>query len=181
VKRTLAAVAAVLILAACRLDYESVSVDGDNEGIPDMVLTDYRHVIVREGREFIILFAEEGRTFSDEKITELSGVFFRELGEDGEILTEGTADEAVIQLETEDVELLGNIDIRNAAEGVQILSQVLFWDNEANELRGNENETTTLLREDGSQVQGTGFVADAGTKTLQFTGRVRGTWEDEDE
>ena len=167
--------ASALILS-CSLDYGETDLATEiSEDTPDTVLHDVTHTIVRDGRPRFIVHAERVETYGGRKRQYLTEVEFSELAEDGSIVTDGTARYAEYHVDTEDVELSGELRFYSAAEDAWLTAEYLYWDSEARLLSSHDEETVTVARGDGTRVRGRGFVAEMGRSIIRFDDGVSGT------
>ena len=104
-----------------------------------------------------------------------SGVRFREYGRDGvELLSEGGAEHASFHTDTESAELSGSVRFYYAPDGLTVESGYLEWDGEARRLSSRADTVTTLRDDDGSGLTGSGFAADAASRSFEFGNRADG-------
>jgi len=152
--------------------------------IPETRLYDFTHTVVRDGEVIFRLSASYAERYAADHRTILEDVVFQEYGEDGEILTEGTAEEAVFFEDTENADLEGGIRVYSLREETTVEAESLFWDSEKRLLTAEEDHQVSIEKDDGDQVSGTGFEADLREKSILFTGSSRGKLvvpEEEDE
>jgi LPS export ABC transporter protein LptC len=181
-----AAAALILALAAagCSLDYrETQAEEALAENIPDTVLYDVTHRVVKESRLAVSFEAQKVENYSKRKQTLLESVRFTEYGDEGKALTEGQAGSVVYHTDTENAEMSGSVSVRSYKEKATVATGSLSWLKDKRLLTGDPDETVTLEKEDGSYVSGRGFQGDFRAKTMHFTGPVVGTfvYKDEDE
>lgn len=173
--RVLAAVVAVLTVLSCSLDYgQAQVVDELSEEIPDTIVFEFVHTVVRDGLPVLIVQAAESRAFSRQDRQLLSGISFRELDRGGNLVTEGTADDAIYLTATEDVEITGNVRFYSAEEEATLTADALFWDDEERRLRALPEDSVRIVTEAGTSIAGTGFEVDMQFKTLAYDSGVRG-------
>jgi LPS export ABC transporter protein LptC len=183
------AVLALLSLgAACSLDYGAALGEDLDERMPDTVIFNFVHTVVENGSPRFRLSAERAEAFRAARTLKLTGVSFieYELAEPGPngsrsvsvpvVAAEGQADSAVFNTETESAELVGNVRVKSAQDGVTVTSAFISWDGEARLLEGGSESVTTLEDEDGSRVSGAGFQADAARRSFGFTERTTGNY-----
>lgn len=173
---------AVALLAACSLEYdESLLASEISEDIPDTILFEVTNTIVRDGSPRFIVEAQRAETFSRIDRQYLHEIRFRELDGDGAVITDGVADYAEYQTDTEDFELTGALRFYSAAEEAWLTADYLYWDSEARLLTSEPEEPVIVERADGTTIRGRGFVAEMGRSIIRFEGGVSGTLvEDED-
>ncbi len=174
----------LIIVAGCSLDYSSAYVTEDmSEEIPDSILYDFTHTSVKNGTPVFRLSAGTAYIYNKKKETRLSDILFQEYNGEGQIITEGTADDAVFFTESEDAEFWGNLLFYSLSEEASFETSYLYWDDEQKKLIGREDSDVRIRRDTGTEILGAGFEAEARTRTVTFSGPVSGTYvlEDEDD
>jgi LPS export ABC transporter protein LptC len=164
----------LLLLSACALDYEEGRVAEEiAEEVPTTRLVNAEITAIREGTLVVTAGLLESYPKQDRQI--LEEITFLERGPDGEIRLEGRASRAVHHLDTDDIELQGEIFFHSAVEEATIESEFLYWDEEADILRSEPDGSVRLSEEDGTSIEGEGFRADGRRRTVSFEGGVEGT------
>jgi len=174
----------ILAIAGCSLDYSSLYVTEDmSEEIPDSILYDFTHTSVKDGIPVFRLSAGTAYIYNKKQETQLSDILFQEYDGQGEIITEGRADEAIFFTDSEDAEFWGNLFFYSLSEEASFETAYLYWNNEEKKLLGREDSDVHIMRDTGTEILGTGFEAEARTRIVTFTGPVSGTYvlEDEDD
>ena len=176
-----AAIAGVLFLAGCSMDYRATEVaEKAAAGVPDTVATGIVHKIFKNGHLSFVLEASQAQTFNSQKETMISDASFEELDDKGKVVTNGQAGSIVYHSDTENAEISGMVSVHSASEKAQVTADTLSWQNKEKRLSAAPGETVTVKKDDGSFIQGTGFVGDFRTRQVTYTGRVEGTyvWEE---
>ena len=125
------------LLAACSLDYEQAMIaDELSEDVPETVLIDFTHSIIKDGNPMFIISAEKATTYAESKKTFMKAVIFKQYNSEGELVAEGKADNAILYSATENVEVEHNIYFYSVSEESAIEADYLYWDNEEGILRG---------------------------------------------
>ncbi len=169
----------LLGIAACSLDYDIVPEStAESDERPEIEIAQLEHYIFRLSRLRLHITAAESETYQEEKKQVLRDVYFWEYDHTGAVAAEGRADVAEIFLDTEDVRFEGSIRLYSFEEEAGITAEYLEWDSEADELRGENDETVVISRDDGTAVRGSGFLADMRSKALSFSGQVSGMYID---
>ncbi|HOX92465.1 MAG TPA: LPS export ABC transporter periplasmic protein LptC [Spirochaetales bacterium] len=175
----LAAALALLLgaLSACSMDYGPAISDTLTESIPDMVLVDFSRTIVENGQRRFVLNAARGEVYSSQNKTRLQDVRFAEYASDGSgtLVAEGRADSGAFWSDTESADLFGAVSFYSEKDGLRVESGNLRWDGKKRTLSSGGDTTTTLKRNDGSSLSGSGFQADAARRSFSFTRRVDGS------
>lgn len=163
--------------ASCTFDYSGADVERDgDERIPQVELVEVEMVIERSNR--LQLSASRIASYPDEGYQELRDLRFSEFGPDGELRLEGRADEGRLDLNTEDVELRGNVSFFSTVEDATIESAFLYWNAEERILSSSGATPVVLQREDGSRVEGGGMEVDGRRNSVTFTQGVEGVFRD---
>ena len=172
-----------LLLISCSLDYEQARVAQRIPGqTPETILIGFTHTVVTGDRVWVILEADRAETYSERKEIVLEGVYYREFDEEGNLLTEARAEEAVFSTDSENATVSGSIVIYSPEEQAALQANRLSWTREGRRLVADDGQTVRLQKDDGSFVEGQGFSADFRRKKLEFASRVRGSyvWEEEE-
>lgn len=178
-----AAFAAAIVAAGCSLDYGTELAEEIGDGTPDAVVLGFEHTVVENGSPRFRISADRGESYRALEKMKLSGVKFVEYSPDGdgEVVSEGSADSAVLYTDTESAEMSGSVRLRSARDGVTVSSAYLKWDGEAKTLESRADAVTTLADDDGSSLSGSGFRVDARTRSFGFGRRVDGAYSGGDE
>lgn len=172
---------ALLVSCSCSIDYdEAMVVEELSEDLPDIIIYDFVQVQVKDGKPEYRIMGGEAKMFEKKQEQSISSVLFQEFNNEGEIVTEGWADEVNYFTETEDAELRGNLDFYSKTEEGSISAEYLYWQKEGSILKSNPEESVTLREDSGSSISGTGFEADFDNKEIFFTGSAGGTWVEEE-
>jgi LPS export ABC transporter protein LptC len=172
----------VLFALSCSLDYEQARVAESIPGqIPETILFEFTHTVVSEGRVWVILEAKRAETYGERNEIILEDVYFREYGEEGNLLTEAWAERAVFATDSEDATVSGSIRIYSHEEQASLQAGRISWISEGRRLIADDGQTVRLQKDDGSYVEGEGFSADFRRKKLEFSSRVRGSYVREEE
>ncbi|MFW5694506.1 MAG: LPS export ABC transporter periplasmic protein LptC [Alkalispirochaeta sp.] len=170
-------VVVLLVLGGCTFDYSGAEVERDGqERIPQVELVDVEMVIERSNR--LELSAARIASYPEEGYQELRDVRFSEFGPDGALRLEGRADEGRLDLDTEDVELRGDVSFYSTVEEASIESAFLYWSAETRVLSSSEDAPVVIAREDGSRVEGRGMEVDGRRNSVTFSRGVQGVYRD---
>lgn len=178
-KSILTAILSILVclyFTSCRFDYEETIMAEDlAEEVPQTILKNFSQVMVKDSVPAFYIEAEESSTFDKKKETLFKSVLFMEYDEDGNVVTEGRADNAKMFNETESVELRGSLSFNSKREESSLNGEYLFWDNENSTLTGRDDDEIRIVDKDGSEISGKGFYANSKTKTIRFSSDVSGS------
>jgi len=172
-----ASLAVICGSASCSMDYSEAQVSEEiPESIPDARFTDFSHTVVRDGSVRLYISAEKAESFIKKKETRTYNVTFLQYDKDNKVVTEGVADKAIINTETENAEISGNIVMYSHNQEAKITCKYLYWNQEENTLTAKKEDTVYLHKDNGSVIQGTGFTADFQLQKVRFEGSVEGTY-----
>ena len=171
-------------LASCSLDYEGASLEeGMPERLPDTVATGLVHRVVKNSRTLLELTADRAETWDAQHRTVIDGASFVEYDQAGTMAVEGSAGRVVFHTDTEDAEISGRVRVYSAREEAGIETEALAWQSKPRLLTAPVHDRVIISSDDGSRLEGTGFVGDFRRREFTFTGPVQGTyvWTEEEE
>lgn len=161
--------------AGCSMDYEqSVVAEERPEDVPETVMIEATFTVVRTGSRLFSIEAARAETYPERGERVFTALSFQEIAADGTLLTRGTADHAVFETESENVELSGAVEFFSETEEAGISTPYLFWNDEERILTAREDDLVRVERTNGSVIEGTGFSSDLRLKVVTFSGRVQG-------
>lgn len=164
-----------ILIAACSFDYTSGTAEALLAEVPDTVLHNVSHVVVRDGAIIAEIDSARLENFSADQLAVLTNVTYREFDRNGNLTNHGRADRATIHTETDDAEVSGTIQLRSETQEATLSAGQLVWDDDARTLTSPPQDLVELKRDDGSQVSGRGLEILVRRRTLRFAGRVDGT------
>ena len=167
----------VLLMTGCSLDYREAILEEElAENIPEVVLVNFRHIVVKNGLKAAMVEAESAEDYSKKQEIMIKDVHFIEYAIDGSIVNEGWADMAQYSENTGDAIIEGNIFVKSDREKGSITADKLYWNDKEKELKGDPEEEVVMKKEDGSFVKGKGFIADFNTRSFMFLRDVSGKY-----
>lgn len=175
-----AAAALLWTVAACSFDYGEPGAKG--EGEPDLVMEDLEYVRVLDGRPVLRFQADRAERYEASRTMQVADLRFEQFAA-GTMETDavGQAASARIDLASGDAFLSGGVRVNVPGEDLAIETAELYWTDGERTLRGREDGPVLLKRSDGTAVSGIGFSADVRRRTWQFSGRVSGTYVEEED
>ena len=179
-----AAALSASVLASCSLDYEGASLEeGMPERLPDTVANGLVHRVVKNSRTLLELTADRAETWDAQHRTVIDGASFVEYDQAGTMAVEGRAGRVVFHTDTEDAEISGRVRVYSALEEAGIETEALAWKSKPRLLTAPAHDRVIISSDDGSRLEGTGFVGDFRRREFTFTGPVQGTyvWTEEEE
>jgi LPS export ABC transporter protein LptC len=172
-----AAALSAIVLSSCSLDYEGATLDEQAaERLPDTVATGLVHRVVKNSRTALEVTADRAETWDAQKRTEIEGATFVEYDRDGARAVEGSAGRVVFHTDTEDAEISGRVRVHSAVEEAGIETEALAWRKSPRLLTAPAHDRVVITKDDGSRLEGTGFVGDFRRREFVFSGPVRGTY-----
>jgi LPS export ABC transporter protein LptC len=178
----IAAIAAAAALSAsalssCSLDYESARLEEQiPERLPDTVATGLVHRVVKNSRTALEVTAARAETWDAQRRTVLDDAAFVEYDRQGTRAVEGSAGRVVFHTDTEDAEISGRVHVHSAADEAGIETEALTWQSTPRRLTAPVHDRVVITKDDGSRLEGTGFVGDFRRREFVFTGPVQGTY-----
>jgi LPS export ABC transporter protein LptC len=184
--RTVLATAAIAaaVLASCSLDYESARLEEQlPEKLPDTLATGLVHRVVKNSRMALEVTADRAETWDAQHRTVLDRASFVEFDQAGAMAVEGSAGRVVFHTDTEDAEISGRVRVHSAVEAADIETEALAWKSKPRLLTAPDHDRVIITKDDGSRLEGTGFVGDFRRREIVFNGPVKGTyvWTGEEE
>ena len=171
----------ILFLMSCSHDYEESVFDEElSEGTPNSVVINFKEVVIKEGKPAYILEADRAETFNKKKSTVFTDLYFIEYNKTGEIATEGACVEAEYFNDTDNIEFREKVVLNAAEQGFFVEGEYLFWDNNRKSLAGGENTPVKIGKDDGSVIEGTGFITSAPERSFSFQGKTKGKYVSSD-
>ena len=173
----LTAALSAAVLSSCSLDYESTLLDERAaEGLPDTVATGIVHRVVKNSRTLLELTADRAETWDAQHRTVIDGASFVEYDQAGTMAVEGSAGRVVFHTDTEDAEISGRVRVYSALEEAGIETEALAWKSKPRLLTAPAHDRVIISSDNGSRLEGTGFVGDFRRREFAFTGPVQGTY-----
>ena len=168
---------AAAVSAGCSLEYGDARVaESVPDSFPTAAIRGFSHTVVRQGRMQFNVTADRALRYDDDGEQHLFGAEFEEVDAEGEVVARGRADFARYFDESEDVEMLGDIEFYSEVENARVLASYLFWDREERLLLGGRDDLVRVEREDGTSLQGYGFHSNMRTRELGFEREVSGRY-----
>jgi len=172
----------LFLIGSCSFDYEQAEIAGTlSKGVPNTIVRNYSYVDIRPGRTSFRIYASGAKMYHEAHLTTLEDVFFQEIDEDGEVVTEGEAGSAEIDTQTDNISITGSIHLVSTIHEMTIEAEYLLWNNASRSLEGKPEEEVFLEKADGTTIRGKGFSVDSPSRTIQFTSAVEGVYVYSDE
>lgn len=168
-------------LASCRLDYsENLEADALAEDVPDVEIHGLKQSVYRDGRLVVSLSASHSLSYASRNLRIIEDLSFEELDSRGETAASGSANEARLFTDTENIELSGNVRAWSRREGGEVTGDYFYWSGDNKTIEGLADSFVRIRGEDGEQISGRGFFGNARTGEFRFSGEVEGTLNAED-
>jgi LPS export ABC transporter protein LptC len=163
----------------CSFDYGANN--GEDTGLPDLVMTDVEYVRVRDGDPQVRFRAELAERYEDRQLMELRNFSFEQFSRHGEdIDSTGKAAAARVELDSGNIGISGGVSLSVDSEDITIETESLDWQDRERQLSGDPEASVRIVRDDGTSFQGRGFKANTRSRSWEFTGPVSGVYIHED-
>ncbi|MDX9899575.1 MAG: LPS export ABC transporter periplasmic protein LptC [Spirochaetia bacterium] len=167
----------IVLVVGCSLDYGAAMAEDLADDMPDTVVIGFVHTVVDDSYPRFRLEAERAESYQGKRLMRLSAVKFTEFAPGStDISSEGRADMAVLHTDTESAAFSGLVSIRSIHDGITLESGYLEWDGQARRLKSRAETVTSIVDDDGTSLAGSGFSADAATRSFSFQNRADGTF-----
>lgn len=171
---------AILLWEGCSFDYREAQVTEELEDtIPNIVMEGFQQTVVSHGTVVLRVQVDRAESFEKKKRTVFQGVRFYEYDEEGKLITEGKADRVVYYFDTKNAEAYGNLWVHSVREEGMIYAETLLWNDKERTLSSPEGQQVRLQDEEGSWIEGTGFLADMKRLIITYSGSVLGEYVQE--
>jgi LPS export ABC transporter protein LptC len=168
-----------LCVMGCSFDYGANN--GEDAGLPDLVMNDVEYVRVRDGDPQVRFRAELAERYEDRQLMELRNFSFEQFSGHGEdIDSTGKAAAARVELDSGNIGISGGVSLSVDSEDITIETDRLDWQDKERQLSGAPEAPVQIVRDDGTSFQGRGFKANTRSRSWEFTGPVSGVYIHED-
>ena len=165
------------LMVSCSFDYEEAMAEEIlSAKNPDSVLLGFSQTIVKEGQAVMKITADRAEHYDSQNLAVAYGLHFVEYGAGGRKLTEGWAEKAIYQNDTEDADFTGAVFIRSEKEESNLRTESISWDSQNEILSAPPDARVTLEKDDGSSLSGLGFEANLRYMEIQFGKDVKGVY-----
>ena len=166
--------ALLMIWSGCSFDYAPTKLDEEfPEQLPSTVLRDVEHSVMEGNQIVALLRIKRVERYHEKSLMLLSGVYFTEFNNAGDVVTEVWADQTKYNSETGDARAEGNVVVSSRREEARITTR-LNWNDSDRMLTSDEDIQVIVQLEDGSIVTGVDFEADIARRVFRFLGPVSG-------
>ncbi len=166
--------AVLVVSSSCRFDYQEGGPAAGREDPPDFILHGLNYQVHMSDRTKIVFTGNSGEFRDDRKAALLHDISFLQYDRSGELVTRGFAEEAVLDLNTENAVMTGNVSIEVLDEDLVIYAPRLSWDRESKTLTSSSADMVTMEQSNGTMTQGRGFTGDLYRREFGFSGDARG-------
>ena len=167
-----------LLFTACSFNYGPLQTQEQIK--PDIVMEDIEYARVRGGDLLVNFQAEYAERWEDRQIMKFKNFTFEQMDKDT-VNAEGRAGAAVVQTGSGDISLSDGVRINIESEDILIRTASLEWIDKEKHLFGEETNEVEIERSDGTNFMGKGFSSDARNRTWSFSGKVEGTYIENDD
>ena len=171
--RVLLMVPLALWLAACSLNYNTVSEETPDD-VPSIALYDADFTVVRTTGSRLEVSAAKIEIFSSLNRQIFADASFLELDDDAEIMNRGTADHVTYFIDSGDVELKGSVEFYSNEQEATVFAENITWKDEERTLSSGLADRIEVIKESGDLLSGFGLHADMRRRTIELAEEVRG-------
>ncbi|MGL1893757.1 MAG: LPS export ABC transporter periplasmic protein LptC [Spirochaetaceae bacterium] len=166
----------VCIIAGCTVNYDDQSqITTKSEDIPDTEMINFKLIQMKKNTPYTEIEASKAQIYNDKNRTTLLNVKFIEYNTDNQtVLTVGKADTIVYYNDTENAKLTGNLNFVSKKDEIKIIGEVLEWNSEEKTIFSDDYSTISVIKDDGSTIEGAGFSANLKKSTYSFSNNVKG-------
>ncbi len=143
-------------------------VGGNVENIPSFVMENFKLTSTEKGAVKWIFNAKATQIFEMKKKAYAQNVEIKYF-EDSKKYSLLTADKAVLDTDTNFMEMTGNVHLQNSS-GATLQTEKLFWDDAHKKMYSDEE--VTIIKE-GSTLNGVGFESDVQMKNVVIKNKVK--------
>lgn len=158
-----------LSLISCSFAPEDALRSGRPAEFPDMLLIDTRYLLAIEDSEPIKIQADQIEMYREAHKAYITDATFTQHDREGTLVFSGSFNEAVVDTQTNDMELSGDVMINNHREEFTVSAGQLSWEHVNQMIRGGEDTLVTLTRKEHDILRGTGFRGDFSRVTFEFS------------
>jgi len=149
-----------------------------------MVFREIRQSAVKDGQLLYVMESQSSEVYLVKKEVRLKNFRFQEYDSEGKSASQGAADSAVINTNSNDARINGRLTARSEAQAVTLEIQGgpeggLTWTNEDRILKTEPNTSVTLRKDDGSKIESRSLTLDLGSNSLELEDGIQGNWTPE--
>ncbi len=171
---------ALFVLIGCTFDYGET--ESSAEEAPDLVMENVEYVRMESADPIARFRAERAERYENLGVMRLQNFTFEQFGTTvEEVNAYGEAGYASVDINTNDVLMDRGVKIEVDSEDIIIETNQLEWKDEARILSTGEKNLVNISQSNDTSFIGTGFSADARSRTWEFKGSVSGVYVHEDE
>jgi LPS export ABC transporter protein LptC len=164
----------------CSFDYGGSN--GEDLGLPDIVMDDVEYVRIRDGEPQVRFLAERAERYEKRQLMEVQNFSFEQFtNHGGKVDSTGQASSARIELDSGNIGISGGVSLSVDSENIVIETENISWNDGERQLAVTPEETVRIFRDDGTSFQGYGFKANTLNRTWEFSGPISGVYVYEDE
>jgi LPS export ABC transporter protein LptC len=166
-------------LAACSFDYGAGN--GEDLGLPDVVMDEVEYVRVRDGEPQVRFRAERAERYEDRQLMELRNFYFEQFTDHGETVdSAGRAAAARVELDSGNIGISGGVRLSVDSENITIETENISWEDRERQLSAGPEDLVRIYRNDGTSFQGLGFKANTRSRNWEFSGPSGGVYVEDD-
>ena len=162
------------LMTSCSLEYGVEDSEAVDASVPNSIVVGYRHTVVESDGSRVTIEAQRAEYYRNTEEQHLTEISFEAFDSDGELLVSGSAARALIELDTNNADLSGGVEMDSRSQGAQVSSETLYWDEESRILSSDRETVVTIVRDNGTRIEGRGFVTDLSLNVMRFEGGASG-------
>lgn len=132
-KNLVLVVLSILLFTSCTFSSKEDGEVGPKTVVPDIILENAVYTLGQKDEMPIIIEGDKITFYSKDNRAELEAFTFYQKDEAGNIVLEGSANNGIINTKSKTMELSGNVRLSKLDEGMEILSEALFFDSDREE------------------------------------------------
>ena len=105
----------------------------------------------------------------------MKNVHYEEFDSMGKIITTGSADLVAYNTKSRDAAISGSVVLRSESYQAWIQTDELHWDLDLDLLRTGSDQNVKIIRDDSSEISGSGFQANLRNNVISFSKSVVGS------
>lgn len=160
-------VLAAFLLTSCSLSPEQAGLARSLE-LPDLALTNATYVLDRGDDPPLSIVAGYIALYDQTNKAIATSLTFFQHDERGNLMLQGSADTATVNLTTNDALLQGSVIVEKLDQQLRIEAQQLQWLGGQEILKSEGPQEVLVIYEGNKQVRGTGLTVELATSTVTF-------------
>lgn len=166
---SLSALLLLISLCSCSFAKPEGAAAGKPADYPDSSLKNATYILGRPDQQPLYIKSQLIEIYQEAKQAHLEQLEFEQLDTDGNILLRGTADRAVIDMDSQDADISGNVFVEKVDDGMLIRCDALTWTDSSQVIETKDGGLVTVTYGDGNSLTGRGFTGYLGEALYEFS------------